>query len=153
MPVKPCAKCNDNLRAPGKAKRVGCMDAAAWFDRERRRQRVVLEDCKTCAYRNGDRCAYFPPREGEQPLTPGRCNYWLPVSAIDPKPAADDQEGGDNDGDHESLEDEEPGEDNEADLVLSIEGAHQIARDYEDHEYEEYDGFRPSVHRDDGRRR
>ena len=158
MPVRPCAECESNQRAPGKARCVGCIDAGAqfdferklqadWLDRERRRQRVALEDCETCAYRNGDRCAYYPPSEGKQPLAPGRCNYWLPVADADPKPgeAADDEADADpepGEADDEADADPEPGDD-DASYVLSVDGAASAARDYQDDEYEEYDGYRP----------
>lgn len=150
--MKPCVECESNQRAPGKARCVGCIDAADrfdrerklqddWFDRERRRQRVALEDCETCTYRNGDRCAYFPPQhEGKQPLTPGRCNYWLPVADADPKPGKDDDEYTDPDpADNEDWDsaDDDPSHDR------SVDGAASIAQDYNDDEYEEYDGHRP----------
>ena len=139
MLVKSCADCDENPRAPGKAKCVGCLDAADWFDRERRRKRAELEDCKTCVYRHGDRCAYFPPREGKQPLLPGRCNFWLPVASADPNPDEEDDE-------HDYDEDDEYPDPAEDDVShdLSVDGAAAEARKYHDDEYEEYDGYRPA---------
>ena len=139
--MKPCAECESNPRAPGKARCVGCIDAVDWFDRERRRQRVALEDCETCAYRSGDRCAYYPPlHESKQPLTPGRCNYWLPVADADLKPAEADDE------------DPDPADD-DVSYNLSVDGAASVARDYKDDEYEEYDGYRPCSRVESGHRR
>ena len=149
--MKPCVDCDVNPRAPGKTRCVDCLDTAVrfdrerqvqldWCDRERRRKRVALEDCETCAYRNGDRCAYYPPREGEQPLIPGRCNLWLPVADADPKPDEEEEEEEEEGGEFEEFPERT---DDDRSYDLSIEGAAARATDHGDDDYEEYDGHRP----------
>ena len=106
-------------------------------------RRARGQDCETCAFRNGSYCAHYPPREGKQPLVPGRCNFWLPVADADPNP--DNNDANDDDEDPPEYEDGDPADDDPANS-LSIEGAASEARDYNDDEYEEYDGYSPAVH-------